>query len=301
MTNRLPMTKQRWVILGTGLPVVLAVLVVTGWFWVHGAVKALVNANQVGYPVSLTAPLTGGQARLTTANSNLVLAAGQGRTIRVHGYLSGAMTRPAFTHKQTPAGLNLAPQCRAPVGNCSLGFTVTVPADVPVKASGSFGNLRAGSLRGGVTLSDTSGDILASRLAGHLRLADSFGNIQASGLAGSTVLSDDSGNIGVAGLTGDAQLSDGFGNITVGGLASADVRCQDHSGDIMLTFTKVPRRVEVSDSFGNVTLRLPPGPARYEVSTRNPYGSTSVTVPQSSPAAHVITVTDNSGDINVTN
>ena len=316
MTNRLPMTSARWVILAAGLPVVLAAIVVTGWVWVHGAVKALVNGNQVGYPVSLTAPLSDGQASVTTANADIVIAAGQGSAIgdratgdratgdsaiRVRGYLSGAIARPSFAHRQTAAGLVLDPQCRAPVGSCSLGLTVTVPTGVPVRASGSFGTLRARSLRGTVTLADNSGDLLVSQLAGHLRLADSFGSIHASGLSGSIVMTSSSGDIDAAGLAGNTHLTDSYGNIMVSGLAAADVRCHNQSGDITLTFSKVPTGVDVSNSFGNITLRLPPGPARYSVSTRDPFGNTTVTVPRSSSAAHVITATNSSGDITITN
>lgn len=301
MTSNLPMTTARRAILGAGLPVALAVIVLSGWAWVHGAVKSLVDANQVGYPVSLTAPLSHGRASVTTANTNIVVAAGRGSAIRVRGYLSGAIARPIFRHHETPAGLTLDPQCRAPVGTCSLGLTVTVPAGVPVKASSSFGTLRAGSLHGTVTLSGNSGDIVVSRLAGRLRLADGYGNIQASGLSGNIAMTDNSGDIDASGLTGGTQLTDSFGNITAAGVAAGDVRCRNQSGDITLTFTKVPRRVDISDSYGNITLRLPPGPARYRVSTRNSYGQTSVTVPESSSSAHLITATDNSGDIIITN
>jgi hypothetical protein len=314
MTSRLPMTQARWAILAAGLPVALAVLTVTGWFWVHGAVKALVNANQVGYRVSLTAPLSQGTASVATANAGLVLhagrasaggiggrgIAGRGRAIRVRGYLSGALVRPVFEHTQAPAGLRLDPQCPAPVGDCLLGFTVTVPRGVPVRASSSFGTLHAGRLRGTVTLSASSGDLDVSRLAGHLRLTDRFGSVHASGLSGRVVMAGNSGDIDVSGLTGDAQLTDHYGNITADGVAAGDVRCQDQSGDITLTFTKVPRSVDVSDSFGNITLRLPPGPARYRVSMHDPMGHTSVRVPQSRSAPHVITATNNSGDITIT-
>jgi len=48
----------------------------------------------------------------------------------------------------------------------------------------------------------------------------------------------------------------------------------------------VPRRVEVADSFGNITLELPPG-------------STAISVPQAPSAADVITATNNSEDITI--
>ena len=73
----------------------------------------------------------------------------------------------------------------------------------------------------------------------------------------------------------------------------------NNSGDISLTFTKVPRRVDVTDSFGSITLVLPPGPATYRVTTGDTFGSTTVSVPQSPTAQNVITASNNSGDITI--
>lgn len=299
MTSRLPMTSTRWVLLGAGLPLALAAIAVSTFVWVHGAVKALVKTDQVGYPVSLTAPLTNGRADVTTINADTRLTAGQGSRISVRGYLAGSIARPVFGHQQTPAGLILNPRCRAPVGSCSLSFTITVPAGAPVRARNSLGNLSAGPLRGTITLSSNAGDLSVSGLAGNLRLADVLGNIQASGMSGHTWATNNSGDIDVTGVTGDVQLTDSLGNITVDGLAAGDVHCHNQSGDITLTFTKVPKLVDVGDSTGNITLRLPPGPTRYQITTSNSSGNTSVTVPRSPTSANVITATDNSGDITI--
>jgi len=75
---------------------------------------------------------------------------------------------------------------------------------------------------------------------------------------------------------------------------------RDGSGDITLTFTKVPDRVQVSDSSGNVTVVLPPGPTAYDVIASSSSGNTAVTVPRSSSSKHVISVTSGSGDVTVT-
>ena len=75
----------------------------------------------------------------------------------------------------------------------------------------------------------------------------------------------------------------------------------NNSGDITLTFAKVPRRVDVTDSFGNITLILPPGRTAYRVDARTSFGSQTVTVPQATSAPDVITATDNSGDITIAN
>jgi DUF4097 and DUF4098 domain-containing protein YvlB len=208
--------------------------------------------------------------------------------------------RPAFSYRSTAAGLALDPQCRVPVGHCSLNLGITVPAGLGISVSDSFGALDASGLHGTVTLSDNSGDLTGSRLTGNVRLADTFGTLSASGLAGSLRLNNNSGDIRAAGLTGDTRLQDSFGTISVTGLAAAAVVARNSSGDISLTFTKAPRQVTVTDSFGNITLVLPPGPVAYRVATRNSFGSTTVSVPRSPTAGNVITASNNSVDITIT-
>jgi hypothetical protein len=236
---------------------------------------------------------------VTSSNGDLTVRPGPGRRIVVRGRLSGSFARPAFSYRSAAAGLALDPECRVPAGTCSLDLGVTVPARLPVSVRDSFGELEASGLRGTIALSDNSGDLTASRLTGNVHLADIFGVLTASGLTGSIRLDNNSGDIQAAGLTGDTRLQDSFGNISVTGLAAADVVARNNSGDISLTFTKVPRQVTVTDSFGNITLVLPPGSATYSVATRNSFGNTTVSVPRSPTARNVITASDNSGNITI--
>jgi DUF4097 and DUF4098 domain-containing protein YvlB len=257
------------------------------------------------------------------------------RDISVRGHLSGDLARPTFSHQSTATGLDLNSGCNAPFGNCNISFTVTAPAGLPVTLDDAFGNLTAGHLSGPVSLTDNSGDIYTSGLGGriqlndqfgniwarHLRgtmrvvnnsgdinvfgltgriqLNDQFGNINSSGLDGSTRLVNNSGDINVSGATGDTQLQDAYGNITVTGLAAATATATNASGDVTLRFSTVPQQVNVTDSFGNVTLILPTGSTAYQVHTHNSFGSTSVSVAQSQTSSHVIRVNNNSGDITI--
>ena len=255
-----PMTRARWAVLAAGLPVVLALIALAGYVWVHSTVIYLASLSQVGYSVGFSVPVAGGHARVTSSNGDLTVRPGPGHRIVVRGRLSGSFTRPAFSYRSTAAGLALDPQCRAPTGTCWLELGVTVPAGLPISVSDAFGELGAQGLHGTIALSDNSGDLTASHLTGNLRLANSFGTLTASGLAGSLWLDNNSGDIQAAGLTGDTRLQDSFGTISVTGLAAADVVARNNSGDISLTFTKVPRQVTVTNSFGGITLVLPPGP-----------------------------------------
>jgi DUF4097 and DUF4098 domain-containing protein YvlB len=217
----------------------------------------------------------------------------------VLGHLSSSFARPSFSHRSGPDGLALNPQCHVPAGTCSLHFGLSVPAGLPVHVSSAFGELDARGLYGTVALADTSGNMSVSQLSGTVHVTDGFGTIAASGLSGRIQLDNNSGDIQAAGVTGDTRLQDSFGAISVTGLAAADVVASNNSGDISLTFTKVPQRVNVTDSFGSITLVLPAGPATYRVQTRNSFGSTTVSVPQSPSARNVITASDNSGDITI--
>jgi DUF4097 and DUF4098 domain-containing protein YvlB len=294
------MTPVRRMILAAGLPVVLIVISLAGYVWVRRTIIVLADQSRVGYSVGFSVPPSHGQVRVHSSNGDLTVRSGTGRRIVVRGQLSGSFVRPTFSRQQTADGLDLNPQCHVPAGKCSLNLGLTIPARLPVSVSDSFGTLDARNLHGTVALSDNTGDLTASGLSGNLHLTDSFGTLIASGLAGSIRLDNNTGDILAAGLTGDTRLQASFGTISVTGLAGANVLASNNTGDIYLAFTQVPRQVNVTDSFGSVTLVLPPGPAAYRVQTQNSSGSTTVSVPRSPSAQNVITVHNNSGDITIT-
>jgi Putative adhesin len=336
-TTSLPMTRSRRTALIIGVPLAVALIAAMIPVWAQAALQLAAGHDQVGYTVRLNAPVRDGQVRVSLGHGNMVFRTSpSAREISVLGRLSGSLARPTFSHPaKSTAGLDLNANCNAPFGDCNLNFTVTAPAGLPVRLNDAFGNLTAGHLADPVTLSDNSGDIYtsdldgrillsdqfgninasrlkgstrvvnnsgdidASGLTGPIQLNDQFGNINASGLDGSTRLVNNSGDINVSGATGDTRVQDAFGNISVTGLAAASTVVANNSGDITLRFAAVPTQVNVTDSFGNVTLILPPGAAAYQVHTHNSFGNTHVSVAQSPTSAHVIRVTNNSGDITI--
>ena len=124
---------------------------------------------------------------------------------------------------------------------------------------------------------------MATRISGNATISDHSGGIVVTSLAGARVL-----------ITNDS------GDITGRAVSSQILTVQDQSGDIRVVFSKVPQRVQVSDSSGDITLVLPPGPTRYLVSATTSSGSTSVNVPRSTTSPHVISATDQSGNITIT-
>jgi len=336
VSTPLPMTRGRRTALVFGVPITLALILACVPLWARGALQVVAHHDQVGYSVAVSAPVRDGQVKVISGNGDMVFRTSRtAHDISVRGHLSGDLARPTFSHQSTATGLDLNSGCNAPFGRCNISFTVTAPAGLPVTLGDAFGNLTAGHLSGPVSLSNNSGDIDTSNLDGRIQLNDQFGNIWASQLRGTmrvvnnsgdinvsgltgpiqlndqfgsinssrldgrTRLVNNSGDINVSGATGNTQLQDAFGNIYVTGLAAASAVAANNSGDITLRFATVPRQVTVTDSFGNVTLLLPAGATAYQVHTHNSFGSTSVSVAQSPTSAHVIRVSNNSGDITI--
>jgi Putative adhesin len=290
----MPMTRARRTILFLGVPAVLAVL---GW----AAFNAVALADQVSYRAHISAPVTGRRVSVSVGSADATFLPGSGPRILVNAALRGSLARPSFGWRSTAAGLALTSACPPmPAGLCSLSYVITVPAGLPAALSASSGDLTAGDLSGHVTLSDDSGDLNANGLSGTVSIAEGSGDVGASGLSGAVSLSDYSGDITVSGLRGGAvRLASNSGEILVTGLAGTDVVGRDVSGDITLTFTRVPRKVDVTSGSGNITLVLPPGATRYHVVTRDGSGNATVSVPQSRSSPYTITATDGAGNINI--
>jgi Putative adhesin len=292
------MTPARRAILTFGLPIALAIIVAGVAGWASGAVT--IFTRQVSYRVAVSVPVQGGHASVTADNADVTLGSSAGDQIQVRGTLRGSLVRPTFSWRSTTAGLALHSQCRVPAGVCSTQYTIAAPARFPIAVTDSSGNMHASGLRGTVTLSVSSGELGVSRLAGNIQLDDGSGNITASGLTGGIRMDSSSGDITASGLTGNLRFQDDSGNVVAEGLTGTDVAGVSLSGDITLTFTKIPDRVQVTASSGNIKLMLPPGATAYDVNSSDSSGNTAITVPRSASSKHVIIVADQSGDITVT-
>ena len=199
------------------------------------------------------------------------------------------------------------PACLCVIGLVAVGFVADagkgqyhVHVDLPARGRAVDVSISGGNL----TVTATHGDRL--RLTGTARysLIRSTLTRRVTSKRVSTswrchfVFGDCSFSLNV-GLPAGAPVhfSNGSGDITVTGLTSAQVSASGGAGDITLTFAAVPDLVRVSDSFGNVTLVLPPGPTAYRINAQAPLGQSSIHVPTSPSSPHVISVNDSSGDV----
>jgi len=275
MTSPLPMTPGRRLALVIGTPLALLAI---GWT----ALTAIAYAGLGSYRVNVAVPVAGRTATMSMDNGDITVGPGPAGRLRVHGTLRYSLLKPYVSWRRTASGVAFHSRCRAPAGICLLDYTVALPAGVRS------------------SVYDASGDIFTSGLTGSFTLNDGSGDITAARLSGTPTISDQSGDIFVSSISGTrAVIMDDSGDITGSGVASQDLTVTDQSGDITVTFTKVPDRVRISDSSGNVTLVLPPGPATYRVSASSSSGSTTIDVPRSLTSSHLISVTNQSGDISI--
>jgi Toastrack DUF4097 len=276
MTGSLPMTPGRWVALVIGTPLALLVI---GWT----ALSTVAWAGLGSYQFNLAMSVHGPAVAVSVDEGDVSVGPGPAGRLRMHGTLRYSLVRPQLRWQRSPSTIALHSHCRVPTGLCSFAYAVTVPAGGRSEVSNASGNVTASGLAGTVTLSTDSGDIHAARISGSATIADHSGDITASSLS-----------------AGRALIMNDSGNITGRGVSSQVLTARDQSGDITLVFTAVPRQVRISDSSGNVKLVLPPGPTHYRISASSSSGQTSINVPQSATSPHVVSVTDQSGNITLT-
>ena len=277
MSTPLPMTKGRRLALLLGVPIALALIAWTG-------LTEVAYAGLGSYPVRLVVPVHGSTVSLSTSAADVQVTQAARSTLGLTGKARYSLVRSTVTWHEIPSGVIVSPRCHFFVGDCSFSFHAVLPAGKRAVLSDGSGNLTLRGLIGPVTVGSGSGDVHANLLSGTVSLETGSGNITGSALSGPQV-----------------TLKAGSGNIAFDSLASLDVVVSDGSGNITLTFSKVPTRVRVSDSSGNVSVVLPSGPTGYQVNATTNSGNRTVHVPLTTGSAHVITVTDGSGNVSVTN
>ena len=275
MTEPLRMTTARRVFLAAGTPVALLII---GW----SALTAVAWAAQGSYRVNVGVATRGRPVSLTVDSGELSIRPGAPGRLRVTGTARYALARSVVKWHSGPAGVSVSSRCRQLTGPCSFAYAVAVPPGGTAAVEDSSGDMTARGLTGRLTLRAGSGNVRVSSLSGDVRITDGSGDVSGSSLAGP-----------------ELTISDDSGNVTLTGLASPDVTVASQSGDTVLTFASVPARVQVSADSGNVTLVLPPGAAAYRVAARSSDGSTTVRVPTNLTSPHLITVTDQSGNITI--
>jgi hypothetical protein len=254
-----------------GVPIVFLIFVANGF-------SAVSSVSQGSYPVAGTVPLPAGK---------LTMDFGGGATLRGSDVPS-AMARVAgnVTYHIGRPTLRLAAgdiSLSCPVvdeGNCSLNATIDVPAGTALAVTTGGGDLSASGLAGGATLGTNGGNLTVTGATGDLALDSGGGDVSAGHISGPVVtISADGGNIGGSAMSAPTVTADSGG------------------GDVTLTFTTIPRHLNVNADGGDITIVVPPG--SYAVSANADGGNLSNTIPSTQGAGNTITVSSGGGDISL--
>lgn len=206
------------------------------------------------YTFSTPLNVSGGKLTADVDNGDVILEPGQKATLA--GTVTYSLVRPALTVSKS----GVFYRCEIPTGNCEANSTLTVP---PSATS--------------VNLSSGGGDLAVT-----------------AGITSNLTLNSDGGDITASGLTGTANLLSGGGDIGASGVTASDVTARSSGGDITLTFTKIPRDVQINSGGGDVSIVVPTG--RYVFNATADGGD--VSTPTSDPGARdVITISSYGGDI----
>ena len=313
----LRMTPGRWVALAIAVPVALALIGWTGF-------NLVASVAHGSYPFSYTLPVQDGRTAVNVSANQITLhAAPGGGTARLTGTVQYSLVRPGIGESITPTGANVSVSCfSVPSGVCGVNATLTVPARIGVTLWSNGGDVTASGFSSGMTLRAGGGNVNVSNLAGALRLDTGGGDLSGNGLTGTLRVDAEGGNVDasnwtgsgasqvntgggdltVNGLTGNFQLITEGGNIDANGITSATTSAQSGGGDVTLAFAQVPRSINITAEGGNVTLILPPGDTKYDISTPSTDGG-NVSYPSSladTNSPHTITVNSSGGDITIT-
>jgi Putative adhesin len=311
----LRMTPGRWVALAVAVPVALTLIGWTGFSLISTVARG-------SYPFSYAVPVQDGQVAVNVTAGDITLRQGQGSTARLTGTVQYGLSRPGISESTTSSGVDVGVNCDAISGtNCGVNATLDVPALTAVTLWSNGGNIDASGFSSGMTLWAAGGNVTATNLAGNLRLDTGGGDLTGTGLTGSLQIDTEGGNVDagnwagtgttrldtgggdmtVNGLTGNLQLATEGGNVDANGLASKDVSMNSGGGDVTLALTQAPQNLQITAEGGNVTVILPPGDTRYDISTPDMQGGNS-SIPSSlidSASSYKITIDSGGGDVTI--
>jgi hypothetical protein len=308
------MTPGRWVALAVGVPVALALIGWTGF-------SLITTVARGSYPFSYTVPVQNGQVAVNINAGDVTLRQGSGSTAQLTGTVQYGLVRPGISESTTDSGVSIGMNCSGINTDCGMSATLDVPARTGITLWSNGGDVAASGFSSGMTLWAGGGNVTATNLAGKLQLNTGGGDLTGTGLTGILQIDTEGGNVNAGdwagtgtmrldtgggdftanGLTGNVQLLTEGGNVDVNGMASGAVNMQSGGGDVTLAFTQVPQNLQITAQGGNVTVILPPGDTKYDISTPDLAGG-NTNYPSSlfsSKSPNMITIDSGGGDVTI--
>ncbi|HEY6792827.1 MAG TPA: DUF4097 family beta strand repeat-containing protein [Trebonia sp.] len=270
--GRLTITPARRAAIVIGVPIVFLIFITNGF-------SAVTAVSQGSFPVSGTVPLPAGKLTMNFGGGGGTLRGSDvpSAMARVAGTVMYRIWRPTL---RLAAG-DISLDC--PVvdeGNCSLNATIDVPARTTLAVTTGGGDLSASGLADGATLDTDGGNLTVTGAAGDLVLASGGGDVSADRVSGPVV-----------------SISASGGNIGGSAVSAATVTADSGGGDVTLTFTTIPRNLQVNADGGNITIVVPHG--SYAVIANADGGNLANSIPAAKGALNAITVSSGGGDISL--
>lgn len=259
----------------------LAVGGVAAFVFIGWGAWTLVNLfGQTSYQRELTLAASSGRLQVDLPG-RVTVEPGPGSDVHVVERVRYGTFRPRFTEEVTAEGLSVRAECAWVMPNCAVDAVITVPADLPVDATSS------------------GGDITVSGLTGPVRLDSSGGGIEASGLTGPVVASSSGGGVTVTGLYGPVELDSSGGGVRATGLHSREVTARSSGGSVHLVFDTAPEWVSADSSGGGVEIGLPRVDGGYKVNAESSGGETHTDVPTDPTSRRLVEAHSSGGDVRV--
>ena len=230
----------------------------------------------VNGPVRLELQTGAGKARITAGPAATVHIQG---TFRLRGWSwENAQRRVAEATKSPPIeqDRNLIRVGFHGPHDIEVDYTIEVPAETEMRATGGSSDLDVSGVRGPVTLTTGSGQITAEQITGDVHVTTGSGEVRLADIQGRAEISTGSGDLKLSRMRGEIRIGTGSGDIRIDqpgatvtaktgsgdvhlAEASGDVRVRTGSGDV--TVDGIPSSGaywELQTSSGNVTLHVPP-------------------------------------------
>jgi len=249
-------------------------------------------------PITITQPVT--SVRVESYGAQIRIAAGPGpgvRAVTTIMYAPPDSGPPVVTAKVSRGVLTLAaPACRD--SDCSVGFTVTVPASASVTAESDGGPIIVSGLAG-ANLDSGGGPVRATGIHGPLTASTEGGSLTARGVAGPLHADTGGGQLvarGVAAATATVITEGGDADVQYTSVQDA-VTVSTGGGGAQIRFTAPPRSVTVSTDGGPAFLTVPGGP--YAVAADSGGGPQFVGIATDPAAARSLAVTSGGGPLEI--
>jgi hypothetical protein len=163
-------------------------------------------------------------------------------------------------------------------GSVVVNYTITVPTDAEIHATGGSGTIQVMGIKGPATFTVGSGEITAENIGGDVQAIAGSGNVELSQIQGQVQATAGSGDLKLSGIHGDIRAQTGSGEIEINQPGDSVV-ANSGSGSIMVGQVSTDLRLHTTS--GDVTVEgNPQASAYWEVRTSS--GSVSLHVPVTS-------------------